>query len=109
MAEEKRGLNNATITLMTCIALFYDVLQIILSWAGIGWLIIPIAYLTFIVWFKMHGINFLSMKRAPTLGFGALLEVLTAGIMPSLTYTVLRIGLDSKLKKLAPGLGIINK
>ncbi|MEK9171681.1 MAG: hypothetical protein AAB782_00375 [Patescibacteria group bacterium] len=109
MPEEKKGLNNTTIALMVSVALFYDVLQILLSYILMGWFIIPIAYLTFFVWFRIHGLKFLSMKRAPTLGVGAFLEIISAGIIPSITFTVLRISLDSKLKKLTSVLGIIKK
>ncbi|GEM_PF-4132983 len=98
--EEKKGLDNATIALMTAVALFYDVLQILLALIFLGWLILPIAYLTFFVWFKIHGLNFLSLKRAPTIGVGFLLEFISAGIIPAITFAVLRVALDSKMKKI---------
>lgn len=107
--EEKKGLNDSTIALMASVAFFYDILQAFLSPFLIGLLIIPITYLHFIVWFWMHGLNFLSLKRAPTIGIGCFLEIISAGIAPSFTFTVLRIGLDSRLKNFAPKLGIIKK
>ena len=98
---EKKGLNNTTIALMVSVALFYDTLQVLLALIFIGWLIIPIAYLTFFVWFRMRGLKFLSLKRAPTLGIGVFLEFISAGIIPSITFSVLRTALDYKIKKIA--------
>lgn len=109
MPNEKKGLSGTTITLMVSTALLFDVLQILLAFILLGWLIIPVAYLTFWLWFKMQGINFFSFRRAPTLGIGFFLEFISVGIIPSITYTVLRISLDSKLKKFIPALDIINK
>ena len=111
MSEEagSKGLSSTTIAFMVGVALFYDVLQILLDLLAVGWIITPIAYLTFIVWFKIHRLSFLSLKRAPTLGVGALLEIFSAGLIPAITFTVLRIALDQKLKKLTPVLGIIKK
>lgn len=87
---------------MVGVALFYDALQALLSWLGIGWLIIPVAYGHFWLWFRMHGLKFFSMKRAPSLGVGVLLEFVTAGIIPSITLNVLRVALDYKVKKVLP-------
>ncbi len=102
MPEKKKELETATIALMTAVALFYDVLQILLALIFLGWLILPVAYLTFFVWFKMHGLSFISLKRAPTLGIGFLLEFISAGIIPAITFAVLRVALDSKIKKMLP-------
>ena len=101
MQDEKKGLNNTTIALMVSVALFYDTLQVLLALIFIGWLIIPIAYLTFFVWFRMRGLKFLSLKRAPTLGIGVFLEFISVGIIPSITFSVLRTALDYKVKKIA--------
>jgi len=109
MQDEKKGLNNTTIALMASVALFYDTLQVLLALIFMGWLIIPIAYLTFFVWFRMRGLKFLSLKRAPTLGIGLFLEFISAGIIPSITFSVLRTALDYKIKKNIPGLDIIKK
>ena len=96
---EHKGLKKTTIGLMCGVALFYDVLQILLSWIGIGWLIIPIFYLHFWLWFKIHGIKFFTMKRAKSLGIGAFLEFITAGIAPAFFVNVLTIALDYKVKE----------
>jgi len=84
---------------MIGVAAFFDALQILLSWILLGWLIIPIEYGTFMLWFKFNGISFLSMKRAPALGIGALLEILTAGIFPAFTAVVARVAFTSRLQQ----------
>ena len=109
MPEEKKGLSDTTRAIMVSVAFFFDCLQILLSFILMGWLIMPVAYLTFIVWFMFYKLSFLSLKRAPILGIGFLLEMLSAGILPTFTFTVFRICLDNRLKKFAPALGIIKK
>src|SRR3989344_8869085 len=96
---EKKGLNNTTIVFMIVVALFYDVLQWFLAFVFMGWLVIPVAYLTFLVWFQMHGVSFFTLKRTPSLGVGMFLEFISAGIIPSITFNVLRAALDYKVKK----------
>ena len=100
-APSQPHLKTPIIALMVAVAFFYDLLQILFSYIGLGWLIIPVAYGTFILWFRTYKKNFLSLKRAPTLAGGAILELFSAGIIPSITYTVLRVALDSKIKKIA--------
>ncbi len=84
---------------MVCVALLYDVLQILLDFIGAGWLLVPVAYLHFSLWFYLHGIKFFSGKRIKSLGAGALLEFITAGIIPATTFNVLFVALDYKVKK----------
>lgn len=104
---EKKELDNTTIALMAAVALFYDALQALLAIVFMGWLIIPVAYLTFFVWFKFHGLSFFTLKRAPSMGVGVFLEFISAGIIPSITFNVLRCALDYKVKKAIPLSGII--
>ncbi len=92
---------------MVAVALFYDVLQILFSWLGLGWLIIPLAYGHFSLWFKMRGLKFFTVKRGWWFGIGIPLEAATAGIFPSITGNVLRSALDYKLKKALPISSII--
>ena len=99
--EQQKGLKTTTIWLMIGVAAFFDALQALLSWIFLGWLIIPVEYGTFWLWFKFNGISFFSMKRAPALGIGALIEIVTAGIFPAFTAVVARIALTSKIKEVA--------
>ncbi len=107
--ENKKSLSNTTIGLMVGVALFYDVLQWFLAFIFMGWIVIPIAYLTFLLWFQMHGLRFFTSKRATSMGVGAFLEFVSAGIVPSITFNVLLVALDYKVKKLVPGSDIIKK
>lgn len=93
-------LESSTIWLMIGVALFYDAAQALLDLVGIGWLLVPVAYFHFWLWFKLHGISFFSAKRGATIGVGAALEVVTAGIMPAMTFTVAKIALDYKMKNI---------
>lgn len=105
-------LKTATIWLMISVALFYDVIQILFSWMGLGWLIMPIFYLHFWFWFKIHGVKFFTMKRAKGLGIGGLLEAATAGIIPGFTFNVFMIAMDNRLHGVGEGitkLDIMNK
>jgi len=97
--DKQPQLSSATIVIMVVVALIFDGFQTLFSYIGLGWLIIPIAYGTFILWFKLLGLDFLTMKRSALLGVGAALEMLTAGIIPAMTFMVLRIALDYRIKK----------
>jgi len=99
---DRKSLSNTTIALMTATALFYDALQALLSYIFMGWLIMPIFYLHFSVWFWMRGLKFFRMKRAPTMVVGSLLEFISAGIIPSFTFMVLRIALDYRVREILP-------
>ena len=106
---QEPGLKSTTIGLMGGVALLFDTLQVLFSWIGMGILLIPLQYGVFILWFRMHGLSFLSLKRMPSLAGGAIIEAITAGIFPAFTAIVLRAALTSKLKQVAPGSDIINE
>lgn len=96
--EQNKGLKSTTIWLMIGVALLFDVLQTALSYLFLGWLMIPVFYLTYWMWFKIHGVSFLTLKRAPTQAVGAFLEVISAGIIPAFTFIVVRVAITSKIK-----------
>lgn len=102
MPEEKKGLNNTTIALMICVALFYDALQVLLTPIFMGWLVSIFAGLTFYVWFKMRGLNFVTPKRAGLLGGGFIIELIPIlNVLPAWTLAIVLLALDSKIKKIA--------
>lgn len=104
MEEEKKekGLTNTTIGLMVTVALFLDVLQVLLNFLLMGWLVPIFFYGIFWLWFRMRGLSFFSLKRAPTLGIGAVIELIPwVDDLPMFTFTVVRIALDYKIKKVA--------
>lgn len=109
MEEEKKekGLSVTTVWLMIGTALFFDALQALLTPIGIGLLVPVISYPTFWLWFKLKGLSFFSLKRAPVLGFGALIELIPGfSMLPAFTFTVARIALTNKLQDIVPGADI---
>lgn len=111
MPEEKKGLNNTTIVLMVSVALFYDALQWLLGWIFMGWLVSIFAWLTFYVWFKTRGMSFMTPKRLATFGGSFIIELIpiVGDVLPTWTAAITYLALDSKIKKVAPGLGIMKK
>jgi len=110
MPEEKKGLDNITIALMISVALFYDILQVPLNFIFMGWLVTIFAFLTFYVWFKIRGLSFATPKRAMLMGGGFFIELVPLlSVLPVWTLTILILAIDSKVKKIVPGLDIIKK
>lgn len=83
---------------MVGVALLYDVLQALLDLVAMGWLLVPVAYLHFWLWFKMHGIKFFTPKGAKHFGIGVFFEIISLGILPGFTYNVLMVCLEYKIK-----------
>ena len=109
MEEEKKekGLTITTVWFMIAVALFYDALQWLLVWIFMSWIVTPLFYLTFWLWFKTKGLNFFSLKRAKMLGAGAIIELIPGlDALPSCTFMVARIALDLKIQEVAPGMGV---
>src|SRR3989344_7047797 len=99
MAEEKKGLSDTTIALMIVVALFYDALQALLTFILMGWLVGIFAGLTFYVWFKMKGLNFVTPKRIGTFSGAFIIEVIPfLSALPAWTAAVVILALDSKIK-----------
>ncbi|MDO8728875.1 MAG: hypothetical protein Q7K26_03165 [bacterium] len=107
MSEEKKGLDNITITLMIIVALFYDALQILLAFIFLGWVVGIFAGLTFYVWFKRRGLSFMKPKRFLTFGITSVIEMVPSlliplSALPTWTAAITYLALDSKLKKVLP-------
>ena len=102
MSKEKE-IKSHTIVLMICTALFFDVLQWVLAFVFMDWLVSIFAYLTFFLWFKINGVSFTKPKRLATAGSTILLESFPIiASLPALTAGVVITALDTKVKKLAP-------
>ena len=118
-SKKEKELKTHTIVLMVVVALFFDVLQWLLAFIFMDWLAGFYAFLTFFVWFKLHGITFMKPKRALTMGAAGLIEIIPwLAALPAWTAAVIIIALDTKIKKIisnVPGgaiaekTGIINK
>lgn len=96
-SEPKSSLPKTTIVLMTVTAIFFDALQAILTFFGIGLVASPfisiVAGLTFFLWFMMHGISVMTPKRLLGLGggfFGELIPAIDAlpGWTAAVWYTI---------------------
>lgn len=106
--EKKKGLKVTTIWLMIATALFFDVLQTLLEALVIGYFVPVIAYPTFWLWFRFHGINFFSSKNATVLGIGTLIELIPGiDVLPAFTGIVARVALTNKLQEIVPGSEIV--
>lgn len=105
--QQNKGLKVTTVWLMIAVALFFDTLQALLTPIAIGWFVPIISYPTFWLWFKYHGLSFFSLKKAPVLGIGALIELIPGfNMLPAFTFTVARIALAEKIREVVPGAGI---
>ena len=96
-------------------ALFYDVIQAGLDLLPfVGWILSPLvsipAFLTFYIWFKIYGRNFMTPKRALAMGAGVIIEMIPIlNILPGWTVAVLfLIGLEKaeKIASIVPGGGV---
>ena len=99
--NKERGLKNHTIALMVCTALFFDVLQWLLAFVFMDWLVSIFAFLTFFVWFKLYGMKFMTPKRLATMGGAFIIEIVPIlAALPAWTGAVVVLILDYKAKKI---------
>ena len=98
MEKSEKNLKTTTVWLMISTALFFDALQAILTWIGLGWLITLFAYATFGLWFKFHKLNFFSLKNAGWLGGSFLFELIPGlDALPVFTAMIAKIVLPLKI------------
>jgi hypothetical protein len=97
--EKEKGLKSTTIGLMIGTAIFYDITQWLLAFIFMDWLVGFFAFMTFYVWFKMHGISFMKPKRFATMSMAGLIEVIPfLSAIPAWTLAVTILALDAKIK-----------
>lgn len=105
MKEEKK-LSSTTITLMIGTALFCDFSQWVFAFIFLDWLVGFFAFLTFLLWFWMHGIKFIHPKHpARIFAFGGatlaeLVPLLAA--LPAWTASVAYIALSARIQEKIP-------
>lgn len=92
---------------MIATALAYDITQFLFNFIPVvGWIIsgfiFAFAFLTFYVWFKLYGTNFMTPKRALAMGAGVIIEMVPIlNSLPGWTVAVLfLIGIE-KAEKIA--------
>jgi len=100
---KEAGLKSSTITLMVIVALFFDVLNALFNLIVMYWVVTIIAYLTFFVWFLIHGIFFWKPKRLLAAGGSFIIEIIPViSVLPAITAAVLVIALDAKARQSLP-------
>lgn len=68
-----------------------------------GWIVSPIAFLTFYLWFKLRGIKFATAKRSGVMGVGFILELIPLlNTLPAWTLSVILVIMDIKMKPPKP-------
>lgn len=104
--SKEKGLKSSTVALMISTALFFDALQWLLAFIVMDWLAGFFAFMTFYVWFKIHGMNFMTPKRLATMGGTFIIEIAPIlSILPAWTGAVVILVLDYKAKKTLAALG----
>jgi len=105
MPEKNKKISSATGMLMVSIALFFDSFQGLIEIIPVlgqifSSLITIFAGLTFYLWFKINGVDFVNPKRAGYLGGGFLIELIPfLNILPAWTLTVILLVSNSNRKK----------
>jgi len=110
--NKERGLKNHTIALMICTALFFDVLQFLLGFIYMGWVVGIFAGMTFWLWFRLSGvpIGFGSPKRMAGFAGASIVEMVPIPLLASLpawTALVATLALKNKLQEIVPGADIV--
>ena len=95
--KQEKGLKNTTIWFMVIVALIFDGVQVMFSWIGLGWLVIPVGYLLFTIWFWIHGLSFFTYKRWKSLAGSATGEFVTAGLLPGFAFVVAVAAFSSRI------------
>ena len=107
--NKEKELKSHTVALMICVAIFFDVLQGLLAYIFMDWLVSFFAYLTFFVWFKLHGIKLMKPKRFIMSASSLLLEIFPfVASLPALTGMVVFITLDTKAKKIVSKINAVD-
>lgn len=107
---DRKEISNITMVLMVATAVAYDIVQFLFNFIPfigwiISWVIFIFAFMTFYVWFKIYGRNFMTPKRAVAMGAGVIIEMIPIlNSLPGWTIAVLfLIGIE-KAEKLASSL-----
>ncbi len=108
--EENQGLKSTTIGLMIGSALLFDGLQALLTPIFLGWAVGIFAFLTFWLWFKLHGISFMRPKRLATMGSATLIEIIPfVSAFPAWTFAVAYLALSAKAKEVISNVETIKR
>ncbi len=104
--QAKSPLSDTTVFLMIFCALFADALQALIGWIPvIGNILADFAsifiFLTFLLWFKMNGINMITPKRLRAMAIGGVTEMIPyINILPAWTGVVIYLIGTTKIKEI---------
>lgn len=107
MEEKKNQISDVTIFLMIFTALCFDGIQAIIGWIPffgnvLAGLFSIFVFLTFFLWFKIHGITMLTPKRLTAMIGGGLIELVPfINILPAWTGVVIYLIGTTKIRELA--------
>lgn len=98
----ERRISKTTFWLMVGVAIFFDLIQIILTLLAVGIvadsLITVVAGLTFFLWFKLKGVQFNNSKKILTAGGSFLVEAIPVlNVIPTWTISVILTALGEKI------------
>ncbi len=103
---EDNRIKDSTAFLMIFIALCLDGIQALIGWIPIfgnilSALLSIFIFMTFLLWFKMHGIKMLTPKRFGAMALGGLVEILPyINLLPAWTAVVVYLIGSTKIKEL---------
>jgi hypothetical protein len=108
------SLSKFTVTLMVCVALFFDLVQFLLdlfhgipvvgnAFAIVATALLSVfAFLVFWFWFFMHGIRFNTAKRLLSMGGGFIFELIPIlNALPAWTLAVIVVITTTKIPQIA--------
>ncbi|MEX0919412.1 MAG: hypothetical protein WDZ64_01525 [Parcubacteria group bacterium] len=105
--QKEKEIKSTTVVFMISTAFFFDVLQWLLTFIFMGWLVSVFAFLTFYVWFKMYGMNFMTPKRFGAMGGGFIIELIPVlNVIPAWTFVVSFLALEKRAQAIIPGADI---
>jgi hypothetical protein len=101
--NKEKGLKPTTVWLMIGTAIFFDMLQILLDFLLMGWLVTIFGSLTFWLWFKLHGYSFTKPSR-----LAGSLVTMVIDVVPVLgwfawTIAITTFVLKNKIQESVPG------
>jgi hypothetical protein len=116
MEKEKSQISDVTIFLMVFSALCFDGIQAVIGWIPffgniLAALLDIFIFLTFFLWFKIHGISMMTPKRISSLVGGGIAEIIPFfNVLPIWTGVVIYLISTTKIREVLPdGSGLTKK
>lgn len=101
MPNQEPQLSNIDTMLMTGTALFFDLLQWLLNFVALHWVVTIFAYMTFFLWFYMKGIKIFTPKKLAVATGGFVVEAIPIiSALPTITAMVVATIINTKGQKI---------